>query len=299
VSEVAHFLAAAADDLRRARVESPRLEARLLLAHALDVTPEDIIAGGSLALDTEARARFDALIARRAAREPIAYILGRREFWSLGFAVGPGVLIPRPESEILVEKALSRCPDRGAELRVLDLGTGSGCLLLAFLSERPNAEGVGIDISPDALVFAARNAKTLGLADRATLVRGRWMESLKDPFDVIFVNPPYIRGGEIAGLDPDVACYEPNIALNGGADGLDAYRQIAAQLRPRLSPAGFALFEIGAGQQEDVKMIFTAHGLCVEGTICDLAGISRCIVVSAPKSQARRKKQLAMETRSG
>ena len=181
--------------LRDAGVDSPRTEARLLLAHAMGVSKEDIISGARP--DDAALARFRAAIERRSAREPFAYIVGRREFFSLDFVVGPGVLIPRPDSEMLIEDALRRFPRADETLRVLDLGTGSGCLLLAFLSERPNAEGVGIDRPELALGFARRNAERLGLAERARFLRGNWGESLNARFDLIFVNPPYVKSSNI------------------------------------------------------------------------------------------------------
>jgi release factor glutamine methyltransferase len=185
-------------------------------------------------------------------------------------------------------------PCRDAALRVADLGTGSGCLLLAFLSERPKAQGMGIDISKDALAFAARNARTLGLENRAQFVAGDWTENLSGAFDVIFVNPPYI-GGDLDNLAPEIGGYEPRNALDGGPDGLDAFRRIAAGFAQYLNPQGLAFFEIGQGQAESVRAIFATEGLTTDGTVCDLAGIPRCVVVSKIAS----KKELALETRSG
>ena len=279
--------------LRDAGVDSPRTEARLLLAHAMGVSKEDIISGARP--DDAALARFRAAIERRSAREPFAYIVGRREFFSLDFVVGPGVLIPRPDSEMLIEDALRRFPRADETLRVLDLGTGSGCLLLAFLSERPNAEGVGIDRSELALGFARRNAERLGLAERARFLRGNWGESLNARFDLIFVNPPYVKSSDIPTLAPEVALHEPATALDGGTDGLDAYRRIAPVLRQVLSPSGRAFVEIGEGQVEAVAAIVTNATLVIDGTVSDLARILRCLVVMvAPEqhSRANRKKQL-------
>jgi release factor glutamine methyltransferase len=215
--------------LRAAGIESPRLETRLLFAHATGASQEDIVAG-RIVPDAAALARFEVLLQRRAAREPIAYILGTREFWSLSFAVGPGVLIPRPETELLVEEALRQFPKREAPLRVLDLGTGSGCLLLAFLSERPCAQGLGIDISADALRWAKRNAQDLKMENRAEFLNCDFCDPLDGVFDVVLVNPPYVKQGGIARLDLDVWAYEPQIALDGGPDGLECYRKIAAVL---------------------------------------------------------------------
>jgi release factor glutamine methyltransferase len=283
----------AASRLRSAGVDSPRAEARLLLAHAMGARQEDIISGARP--DDAALARFRAAVERRSAREPFAYIVGRREFFSLDFAVGPGVLIPRPESEMLIEEALRRFPHTDETLRVLDLGTGSGCLLLSFLSERRNAAGVGIDRSQIALGFARRNAEQLGLAGRARFLRGNWAESLSACFDLIFVNPPYVKSSDIPTLAPEVGVHEPATALDGGKDGLEAYRRIAPALRELLSPSGCAFVEIGEGQAEAVAAVFTNANLEIDGTVTDLARISRCLVVmvaSEQHSRANRKKQL-------
>lgn len=280
-TETADILLDATMRLRAAGVESPRREARLLLAHALGVRPEEIVSGRFSLQGTEFRGRFEAALARRAAREPLAYIIGRREFWSLDFEVGPGVLIPRPESEIMVEEALKRFPIIGAPLSVLDLGTGSGCLLLAFLSERPKAEGLGVDISEEALVVAKRNAVKLGLDSRARFLRNDWTSTLSGNWDVIFINPPYIVEADLDGLDPEVSRYEPKAALDGGPDGLCAYRRIAEALRPHLAPEGRAFLEVGQGQAGRVERLFLEKGLSVKGTVFDLAGIPRCLVVIA------------------
>jgi release factor glutamine methyltransferase len=280
-SETADILLSAAERLRAAGVESPRREARLLLAHVLGLRPEEIVLGRFSPQGTEFRGRFEAALARRAAREPLAYITGRREFWSLDFEVGPGVLVPRPESEIMVEEALKRFPATDAPLRVVDLGTGSGCLLLAFLSERPKAEGFGVDISEEALAVAKRNAANLGLDNRARFLRSDWMDALSGTWDVIFINPPYVVEGDLDGLDPEVGRYEPRAALDGGPDGLSAYRCIVAALRPQLRPESRVFLEIGQGQAGPVEGLLAEEGLSVEGTIFDLAGIPRCLVVIA------------------
>src|SRR3954467_3751763 len=183
--------------LRTAGVESPRREARLLLAYVLGTSQENIVAGRLLPVRPEQELAFEAVVKRREAREPLAYIIGRREFWSLEFTVGPGVLVPRPESEHLVEQALESFPDRDAPLRVLDLGTGSGCLLLAFLSERPNAEGLGVDASEAAVKIAEENAARLQLSGRTQFTQSDWLENVFGAFDVVLVNPPYIPRGAL------------------------------------------------------------------------------------------------------
>jgi release factor glutamine methyltransferase len=290
LTPAAELLAAAARRLQAAGVESPRREARLLLAHALGARPEDFLAGGAMEPDEPARGRFEAALARRERREPLAYILGSREFWSLDFQVGRDVLIPRPESETLIEEALLRFPRRDAPLRVLDMGTGSGCLLLSFLSERPAASGVGLDISPAALNMAKRNATALGMDARTSFVLSDWASDIEGAFDVIFVNPPYIVRAELSGLVPEVVAYEPQLALDGGTDGLEAYRRASASLRPHLGPKGLAFLELGQGQAGAVAAILAESGLQVMGSVPDLAGIARCMVAGGtaqgPRSAA-------------
>lgn len=283
----------AAIRLRNAGVESPRSEARLLLAHAMGVSQEDIISGAA-APDDAARTRFEAALARRTRREPFAYIVGRREFYSREFAVGPGALIPRPETEFLVDEALRRFLNPDENLSVLDLGTGSGCLLLSFLAERPHAEGLGVDASETALAWARRNAESLGLADRARFLRGDWGLSLAARFDVVFVNPPYVKTGDMPTLAPEIAVHEPASALDGGADGLEAYRRIGPMIAGLLTPKGHAFMEIGEGQAEAVSAIFATSGLSTDGTVNDLARINRCLVMVAAEqhSQAKQKKRL-------
>jgi release factor glutamine methyltransferase len=278
VTTISRALCAATHRLRAAGIEEARAEARLLLRHVTGLSPEALVAEPDRRLEAEAAARFEALLARRAAREPMAYILGEREFWSLPLFVGPGVLVPRPETETLVEAALEAFPDRTAPLRILDLGTGSGCLLLALLREYPNASGVGVDRSAEALAHATLNARRHGLADRALLVRGDWGRGLAESFELIVANPPYVASGELAELAPEVARYEPRAALDGGADGLDAYRAILPDLPRLLAPAGVACLEIGAGQATALAALAEVGGFRV-AVRPDLAGIPRCLVL--------------------
>jgi len=261
--------------LRNAGIDSANREARLLLAHAMGVTGEDIIAG-RVAPDEGAAAVFDALVKRRAAREPLAYITGSKEFWSLDFKVGKGVLVPRPETETLVGEALKAFPDPFSALRVLDLGAGSGCLLLSVLSERKKATGLGIDRSEEALVFARANAEALGLAARAEFRVGDW-RPCGAGFDIILTNPPYITTSEMAGLEPELS-FEPSGALDAGQDGLNCYRALGAVIRSALGPDGLAFVELGRGQGESVRAIFQEAGVDVVRVASDLAGIPRCIV---------------------
>lgn len=256
-----------------------RVDARLLLAHAMGITPSEILTTAHPPTDAQLK-DYDALIARRAAHEPVAYILGHKEFWSLDFDVGPGVLVPRPDTETLVMQALTDFPDRNAALNVLDLGTGSGAILIAFLSERPNARGLGIEQSQDAMIWARKNIARHDLADRMTLQGDDWLMLSEGQFDIIFSNPPYIPSIDIEKLEPDVRDYEPRAALDGGKDGLDAYRALAPIIARQLKPAGKAFLEIGQGQEGKVPSIMAAAGLETLRVHPDLAGIPRCVVVA-------------------
>ncbi|MGA3402621.1 MAG: peptide chain release factor N(5)-glutamine methyltransferase [Acetobacteraceae bacterium] len=261
--------------LRAAGIDNPRLEARRLLAHALGLPVAALLRDPHASADT---AGYDALLTRRAAHEPLAYVIGRREFWSLDFAVSPATLIPRPESETLIEAALAAFARRAPPRRILDLGTGTGCLLLAALHEFPGAFGIGTDRSPAAARLAAANAAALGLADRAAFLCGDWAAPLAARFDLVLCNPPYIPTSEIDGLMPEVARHEPHGALDGGADGLAAYRCIVAFLPALLQPDGVAVLELGIGQAPAVAALAAESGLAAT-TRPDLAGIARAVVL--------------------
>ncbi len=269
----------AAARLGAAGIESARLDARVLLGHVLGVDPGTLALRRDEALAPDAASRFEGLVARRASHEPAAYIIGHREFWSLDFAVTPEVLIPRPDSETLVEASLALFPDRDAALDVLDLGTGSGCLLLAVLHERKRARGIGIDASAGAVAVAAVNAARLGLAARASFIVRNWTGYRGGPFDLVLANPPYIRAGDVAGLAPEVRAHEPIAALAAGEDGLDAYRGLAGILPALLKRGGRAVIEIGAGQAADAESCLSAGGLRPIARRRDLAGIERCLVL--------------------
>lgn len=270
---------AAVRALRAAGIESAAIDARLLVMQAIGLSRERLVTDSERPLDSTEQAALGALLDRRLAREPMAYILGEREFFGLPFAVSPAVLIPRPETETLVEEALAAA-DRAASLRILDIATGSGCILLALLHHLPAARGIGTDRSAQALAVAAGNAVALGLAGRAAFVRTDWAASLAGPFDLILSNPPYIASGEIAGLDADVRVHEPRMALEAGSDGLAAYRAIAADLPRLLAPGGRVLLELGQGQAAAVGRLLAAHGFVVTGCRTDLAGIERCLVAA-------------------
>ena len=272
---IAQTLRDGAARLAAAGIDNPRLESRLLLAHALGRTSEDLIR--DLTAETGPSA-FDSLIARRAAHEPLALIVGWKEFWSLPFRVSSATLIPRPDSETLIEAALDLHPDSRAAVDVLDLGTGTGCLLLAFLRERPNAFGTGIDRSEDAARLAVHNARILGLANRSAFLCGDWTESVDARFGLILSNPPYIATGDLAALMPDVAGFEPRAALDGGATGLTAYRAIIAVLPRHLTPMGAAVLELGMGQFDAVAALATAAGMAVTARK-DLAGTLRAMIL--------------------
>ncbi|HZD24938.1 MAG TPA: peptide chain release factor N(5)-glutamine methyltransferase [Alphaproteobacteria bacterium] len=261
-----------------AGIEDPVRDASVLLADSLGCDRLGLLRRAGEPLAEGAHELFERRLLRRLLREPVSRILGRREFWSLGFEIGPAVLDPRPDSETLVEAVLARLGDRSKSWRLLDLGTGSGCLLLALLSELPAARGVGTDLSPDALRLARRNAIRLGLGDRAAFIAGNWADSLNARFHVVLSNPPYIATGEIPGLAPEVRHYDPLPALDGGADGLAAYRRLAPELPRLLVPGGLAALECGQGQAATIAALLAAAGLVPETPARDLAGIERCVL---------------------
>ena len=276
---IGFFLCQAGQRLRGAAIEAPRLEARRLLAHVLNTSEEALLRDPRATVPAEKAAHFAALLARRVAHEPFAYLTGHVGFWTLDVEVSPATLIPRADSESLVEAALEACTDKRAPLSVLDLGTGTGALLLAVLSELPSASGVGVDLKPEAAALAARNAARLGLAGRARFLAGDWAAAVSRRFDLILCNPPYIESAAITGLMPEVARHEPASALDGGADGLDAYRRIIADLPRLLAPRGVAVLELGQGQQAAVEALAKAAGLTPEACRADLGGVPRALVL--------------------
>jgi len=243
------------------------------MAHALGLTRDALLLSH---LDDPAPPTFDALLARRIAGEPVAYITGTRDFWTISLAVAPGVLIPRPDSETLIEAALAHFGTKGPGT-VLDLGTGSGALLLAALDQWPEARGIGIDRSQAALAIAQDNADRLGLSARASFILGDWAAGIVDRYDLVLCNPPYVEAG--ARLPLEVAGHEPSSALFAGPDGLDAYRALAPQLERLIAPGGIAAIEIGADQAGAVAGLLAAEGLRTS-LRHDLAGRDRCIVAT-------------------
>lgn len=286
---LAEAVSAARDRLAAAGIDEPRREARLLVCRLLGGGPELLLGSPERELTAEEAGKVEAAVGRRAAREPLSRILGEREFWSLPFALNAATLDPRPDSETLVETVLAEITDRDATLRLLDLGTGTGCLLLALLSELPKATGCGIDISAEAVAQAAANAQRLGLAGRARFLRHSWDDGLEfgglaldgAPWDIIVSNPPYIASAEIAALAPEVAGYDPAAALDGGGDGLEAYRSLIPAAAAVLAPGGLLALEIGQGQAAAVEELLVAAGLRPLRRARDLAGIERCLLAVA------------------
>jgi release factor glutamine methyltransferase len=271
--------------LREAGIETPELDARLLLCHAVELTHESFVKRAGEALPPEAVLRLDESIRRRTRREPVSRITGAREFYGRSFLVNADVLDPRPDTETLIAAALDLVEKRDGRdrpLRVLDLGTGTGCILLTLLAELPKATGLGTDLSPGALRIAKANAERLGLASRASLLRSDWLDGVSGTFDLIVSNPPYIDSAEIGRLAPEVALHDPHLALDGGPDGLAAYRRVAAGAAKLLVPQGQILVEIGASQASAVADLLRDAGFLVESASprLDLAGRPRVVVAA-------------------
>ncbi|NVJ91416.1 MAG: peptide chain release factor N(5)-glutamine methyltransferase [Methylocystaceae bacterium] len=265
--------------LQKAGIDNVRFEARLLMCHVLKVDTSILVAYPERDVSSEDFVQIENLLQRREQREPLSQILGEREFWSLPFKVNRHTLTPRPDSETLIEAVLTHVPDVAQKLSVLDLGVGSGCLLLSILSEYKNATGLGVDISPAALDVALQNAQNLGLAARCHFQQGNWAEGIGGPFDLILSNPPYIPLRDKETLDPEVKDYEPATALFSGEDGLEDYRCLAEVLPQLLNSDGLAVLEQGIGQALDVAEIMRNHGLMVIDQPKDLAGVERCTVI--------------------
>jgi release factor glutamine methyltransferase len=279
--DIAAAIAAASARLARAGVESARLDAELLIAAAAGVSRATLIAG-AVEIDAALVERFERMLARREAREPLAYIVGYREFFSLEFVVREGVLIPRPETETVVEAALDFLRERPAA-RVLDLGTGSGAIAIAIAANAPAVRIVALDISKVSLEVAADNARRHRCADRIAFLQGDCFAALEDqappfnPFDLIVSNPPYIAEPEFAALAPEVRDFEPRVALDGGSDGMDFYRRIAAGVPRWLAPGGEVILEVGAGQADTVEAMMHSAGCAASARRRDLAGIDRVV----------------------
>jgi len=267
--------------LSEAGIERPQAEARLLLEAATGLSRATVIGFPERQIDAIQRAAFDQMVGRRCRHEPTSRILGCREFWSMVFEVTPATLDPRPDSETLVRAVLAKIAGRAKPLSIIDLGTGTGCLLLALLSELPQARGTGIDLSAEAIAVARRNAASLDLAHRASFIRDDWARQVHERFDIVISNPPYIESATIGSLAPEVVEHDPRAALDGGADGLDAYRALLPQAVRLLKPDGFVALEIGQGQGAAVSELARAAGLRESGSASDLAGIERCLLFAS------------------
>jgi release factor glutamine methyltransferase len=271
-----------AEKFQAAGLDSPQLDARLLVGHALGLDQAALLAAGTRTLNADEETAIAALANRRLAHEPVARIVGTKEFWSLELRIDEATLVPRPETETVVEAALAAIDLHGLRaraLRIADLGTGSGAILLALLSELKTAFGVGSDLNPRALVMARDNARRLGL-HRAAFVACDLVAALRGPFDLIVSNPPYIASDDIATLAPEVRLFDPRLALDGGADGLNFYRAIAAATPALLAPEGAIVVEIGAGQAEPVTALFAAAGLAPSVARPDLNNVPRALAAS-------------------
>lgn len=264
--------------LAAAGCDQPALDARLLLEAAAGLSHSDIAAEPLRLVNDGAQAQFASLVARREAHEPVSRILGFREFYGRRFRVSPAVLDPRPDTETLIGEALKAMKPG---CRILDLGTGSGCIIVTLLAECVTCTGVATDLSASALAVARDNAEALGVSGRLNLVQGNWLAPVEGRFELIVANPPYIPAGDIAQLAPDVRDFDPRGALDGGADGLDAYRRIAAEAGDHLAPGGRVMVEIGAGQAEAIMAVFRDHGLVLQEVARDLGGHVRCLGFSA------------------
>jgi release factor glutamine methyltransferase len=275
---------ALAEKFRGAGIDSPELDARILVGHALSLDHGALAAASARRLDAEQAAAIATLLRRRLAREPVARIVGSKEFWSLRLAIDRSTLVPRPETETVIEAALAAvdaCGPRSRALRLADLGTGSGALILALLAELPNSFGVGTDRTLGALLAARDNARRLGFA-HAQFLACDLAAALSGPFDVIVSNPPYIPSADISALAPEVRDFDPRPALDGGADGLDYYRAIAAQIPALLKPGAILVVELGAGQSQAVATMFSNAGLAPSPPRPDFNGIPRALLAQKP-----------------
>ncbi len=269
---VAEALRESAEVLTRAGIATPNRDVRRLLAHVLHTDTAHLTAIGSDSLDEPALKEFRGLVEQRALRRPVSHLTGTRSFWKSNFRITPDVLDPRPETEVLVQLALDE-----RFQRVLDLGVGSGAILISLLLERPEACGVGTDVSPEAVLIAGQNAELLGVADRITLPLSDWFDDIGGTFDLIISNPPYIAATEMENLEPEVGRYEPRLALTDEKDGLTAYRRISSHAASFLAPGGRVLVEIGPTQGEVVASLFESVGFSSVSVHADLDGRDRVI----------------------
>lgn len=267
---------AAVEQLKKAGVAEPSLDARLLLVSLFEDDQEIFFREPERVLTQKEERHFKDLVKRRAKREPVSHLLGHREFWSLDFLVNSNVLDPRPDSETLIEATLHQLGE-GFQGKILDLGTGSGCLLLTLLSELPESTGIGVDQSAAALDVAEKNARRLGLQNRCELLHSHWFEKVQGRFEVIVSNPPYIETETVKELEPEVVQFEPHDALDGGRDGLDCYREIISKVSNFLHKEGYLIFEVGFDQAEAVAALLESQNFSEIRIHNDLASVGRCV----------------------
>ena len=266
-------------ELKRHNIATPELDARIILQHVANLSFENICLQQELEISDDIVLTFSQLIARRIDHEPVAKIIGSKAFWLSDFVTSIHTLDPRPDSEVIIEAALELFPAKDSKLKLLDLGTGTGCLLLSLLQEFPQAIGIASDISPQALKVAKQNIQLLNLCERAMLVEQNWSDALTGKFDLIVSNPPYISTAEISALDQEVQFYDPQTALDGGEDGLECYRYLAKQILLLLKPNAYAILEFGFGQGDSVRRIFIEERYQICKMLFDLSGAERAIIV--------------------
>jgi release factor glutamine methyltransferase len=275
------FISRAIAQLKDASIDNSQLDARLLVCHGLRCSRVDILSQPDRLLNKDELSNLEKLISRRLNHEPVARIIGSREFWGLDFALNEATLEPRPDTETLIETILSVCHQKSlldGTKRILDLGTGTGCILLSLLHELPQATGLGIDINPDAVLQATQNAFSLKLDKRSVFREGNWLKGINEKFDIIVSNPPYIQTSDISHLMPEVRQYDPLLALDGGEDGLKSYSLLIPQIRNMLNPSGFVAFEVGINQATAVKNLLEESAFADIKVYKDLGGIERCLL---------------------
>ncbi len=268
--------------LRTVGIKTSLLDSRLLLQEVLGINYEQLLVSATRIVTDEELVKFDSLLARRVRREPISKILGRKDFWKYTFKTTPDTLDPRPESETLIESVLNEYKDHNRDLKILDLGAGTGCLSITLLKEYPNASALGVDISIEALKIAGENAQNLEVADRINFIKGNWTQGIEEKFDIIISNPPYIKTRQIDYLSDEVRLYDPRTALDGGIDGLDAYKEIFDQVEHVMNSHTRIFIEIGKWQEEDIINLIKEKGFEIHEVRKDILGIPRVICFNKP-----------------
>lgn len=270
----------AIDQLEEYSIDSSHIDSRVLLQHVTNLPTETIYLSPEHEISNDNCITYMKLITRRCNHEPVAKIIGKKDFWKSSFIVNNNTLDPRPDSEVIIESALDLLKDKAVNYSFLDLGTGSGCLILSLLKEFSSAKGIAIDVSAETLKVTKANAINLELTDRVTLLQQNWADNLTDKFDLIVSNPPYIPNKDICELAPEVKIHDPLLALDGGIDGLTPYKYLAPQILKLLKPEAYAILEFGYNQSNSVKEIFMQHGYKIHKILKDLSGLERAIIVS-------------------